>query len=56
MKKALKSIIKPKKVELKDVASPRPSRAALHVLNSALKRAYKDQKTLSKQAEFIRSN
>lgn len=51
----MKSIFKPKKVELSDVASPKPSRAATRVLNGALKRAYDDQKAISRKAEAIRS-
>ena len=56
MKKAMKSIFKPKKVELSDVASPKPSRAATRVLNGAIKRAYADQQAVSRKAELLRSN
>jgi hypothetical protein len=55
MKQPMKSIFKSKKVELSDVASPKPSRAATRVLNGALKRAYDDQKAVSRKAEAIRS-
>lgn len=56
MMKHLKSIVKPKKVALSDVASPKPSRSAARVLNSALKRAYADQKTVSQRASVMRGN
>ena len=53
--KKLRSLIRPKKVALSDVASPKPSRAATRVINGALKRAYADQKTISQQAQALRS-
>ncbi len=56
MNKTLRKIIKPKKVELLDVASPKPSRAASRVLNDALEQAYRDQQTTSRKAAAIRSN
>lgn len=56
MNKALRKIIKPKKVELSDVASPTPSRAAGRALNDAIKQAYREQQATSKQAAIIRSN
>ncbi len=56
MNKALRKIIKPKKVELLDVASPKPSRAASRVLNDALEQAYRDQRSTSKQAAVIRGS
>lgn len=56
MKKTIKTILRPKKVELRDVASPKPSRAATKVLNGALKRAYADQQAVSRKAEVLRSN
>ena len=56
MKEAIKSIFKPKKVELRDVASPKPSLAATRVLNVAVKKAHADQISLSRRAEAIRSN
>jgi hypothetical protein len=56
MMKSLKSIVKPKKVALSDVASPKPSRAATRVINDALKRAYADQKSVSRQATALRGN
>lgn len=49
-------MFKPKKVELKDVASPKPSRAAVKVLNGAIKRAYADQQAVSRKADMLRSN
>ena len=56
MMKNFKSMMKPRKVALSDVASPKPSRAAARVINDALKRAYADQKTVSLQATAIRGN
>ena len=57
MKKIIKFILpKKKKVELKDVAAPKPSRAAARVLNDALERAYKDQQAISRKAASIRTN
>ncbi|MEI9913942.1 MAG: hypothetical protein WDN66_02980 [Candidatus Saccharibacteria bacterium] len=52
----IKSIIKPKKVALSDVASPKPSRAATRAISGAIKRAYLDQKTVSQEAHSLRSN
>lgn len=51
----IKSIISPK-VTLSDIASPKPSRAAARVLSGAIKRAYVDQKIVSRQAHSIRTN
>ena len=56
MKEAIKSILKPKKVQLSDVASPKPSRAAARALNGAMKRAYADQQSLSQKAHVLRSS
>jgi hypothetical protein len=56
MNKVMKRVLKPKKVTLQDVASPQPSRAAARVIKGALKRAYADQKAVSRQAAAIRSN
>lgn len=56
MKKTLKALLKPKKVELRDVASPKPSRAATRVLNDAVKQAYSDQQLTMKKAQAIRSS
>jgi hypothetical protein len=56
MKEAMKSIFKSKKVELSDVASPKPSRAATRAINGALKRAYADQRAVSRKAHALRSN
>ena len=56
MNKALKTIFKPKKVELSDVAAPKPSKAASRVLDGAVKRAYEDQESTSRKAQAIRAN
>ena len=52
----MKSLFKSKKVELSDVASPRPSKAATKAINGALKRAYEDQKSITRKAHALRSN
>jgi len=58
MKEAFKSILraKTKKVQLSDIASPQPSRAAARVLNGAMKRAHADQMSLSRRAQALRTN
>ncbi len=56
MKEAFKSIFRAKKVQLSDIASPKPSRAAARVLNGAMKRAHADQISLSRRAQALRSN
>ncbi|MGI9027945.1 MAG: hypothetical protein ACR2FM_03860 [Candidatus Saccharimonadales bacterium] len=56
MHKVIRKIIKPKKVELRDVASPTPSRAATRVLNDAVKQAYQDQQLTTRKADALRSN
>lgn len=43
-------IISRKKVSLRDLASPNPSRAATKAVKAALKDAYKDQKNTLKKA------
>lgn len=52
----MKSLLRPKKVTLQDVASPKPSRAAARVVKDALKQSYADQKAVSRRAEAMRSN
>ncbi|MCL4357322.1 hypothetical protein M1512_00265 [Patescibacteria group bacterium] len=44
-----------KRVELRDVASPKPSRAAKRAVDSALRRAYKDQLEVTRKATLLRS-
>jgi len=56
MKNIIKRVVPQKKVQLKDVAAPEPSRAATRVLNGALERAYKDQQEITRKAEVIRSS
>jgi hypothetical protein len=56
MKQAIKKILAPKKVQLSDVASPKPSKAATRVLNGALKKAYQDQRAISRRAAVLRGN
>lgn len=52
----LKSLFKPKKVELSDIASPKPSKAATRVLNGALKRAYDEQQLVLRKAGDVRNS
>jgi hypothetical protein len=52
----IKSLFAPKKVKMSDVASPRPSKAAVKALDSAIKRAHKDQDTIRHKATAIRAN
>ena len=56
MKKAALAIFRPKKVQLKDIVSPKPSRAATKVLDGAVKRAYEDQQLTIRKAQAIRSS
>lgn len=51
-----KSLFSPKKVTLSDVVSPKPSKAATKALDVAIKRAYKDQHTVSQKASALRAN
>ncbi len=46
----IRSFFKPKKVELSDIASPKPSKAATRVLNGALKRAHDEQQEVLRKA------
>lgn len=56
MNKVIRKIIRPKKVELRDVASPSPSRAATRVIDGAVKQAYHDQQLTTRKAEALRSS
>ena len=56
MKNLITKLHMRKKVELRDVASPKPSRAAKRAVDSALKRAYKDQLEVTKKATLLRSS
>lgn len=56
MKETIRSVFKPKKVALSDIASPKPSRAATRVLNGALKKAHKDQQMVLRKAASLHSN
>lgn len=56
MKKAFKSVYKPKKVQLSDVAAAKPSRAATRALNTAIKRAHRVQVSTLHRARALGSN
>lgn len=45
-----------KKVTLRDVASPKPSRSVMRVLGEVLRRANADQQSVSRKAHEIRAN
>lgn len=44
------------KAELRDIASPKPSRTAERVLNSAVKRSHADQERMLRKAALLRGN
>lgn len=56
MNKVISTVLRPKKVELRDVASPTPSRAASRAIDGAIKRAHSDQQSVSRKAQLIRGN
>jgi len=56
MKKIIKLLHREKKVTLREVASPKPSRTTLRVLGEVLSRAYADQQATRLKAQEIRSN
>jgi hypothetical protein len=56
MERISKLFTKSKKVTLRDVASPKPSRAASRAVKGALIRAHKDQQMISKKAQTLRAN
>lgn len=51
--KIFKKKISKKKVTLRDIVEPRPSRATTRVLNIALKRAHKDQTRVIEKAKTL---
>lgn len=46
----------PKKVDITDIVSPKPSKSAMKVLKVALQKSYSEQQTVRKQASAIRGN
>lgn len=57
MKKFItKFLSREKKVTLRDVASPRPSRNVTRVLGEVLRRADADQQSVSRKAHKIRAS
>jgi hypothetical protein len=45
-----------KKVEMKDVVSPYPSKSALRVIKNALNKSYADQQVIREKATSLRNN
>ncbi len=56
MERVFRTILPTKKVQLSDVASPKPSRSATRVLTGALERAHKDQEAVTRKAEALRTS
>lgn len=56
MHKILSKLTPKKKVEMRDLVSPRPSKSASRVLKTALKKSYADQQMIRERATAIRSN
>ena len=52
----IKSLFAPKKVKMSDIASPQPSKAATKAVDSAMKRAYKDQVRVRQSASALRTH
>jgi len=55
MKHKFTALLPRKKVTLRDIASPEPSRAARRVINYSLRQAYKDQKIVKQKARALRA-
>jgi hypothetical protein len=56
MHKLLRKIASTKKVEMRDIVSPTPSRNASKVLKAAIQKSYVDQQLIRDKAAAIRSN
>jgi hypothetical protein len=56
MKRIINLLRRDKKITLREVASPKPSRTTLRILGEVLRRAYADQQATRHKAQEIRSN
>jgi len=56
MRKLTFRIYLKKKVEMRDVVSPSPSRSALRVVKNAIHQSYVDQQATREKATTLRSN